>query len=72
MNLNSGVMRRASLATAVAIAGLCSAAFAGTASAKSYNLNAGTAATKGKANAKGSVTFPSAKKFKVTGTVRDI
>ena len=37
-----------------------------------YNLNAGTAATKGKANAKGSVTFPSAKKFKVTGTVRDI
>ena len=53
-------------------AALCSAAFAGPAMAKSYNLTVGTSATPGKANAKGSVTFPSAKQFKVTGTVRDI
>ncbi len=72
MDLNTGVTRRVSLVTGVAVAGLCSAAFAGPASAKPYNLTVGTSATPGKANAKGSVTFPSAKQFKVTGTVRDI
>jgi hypothetical protein len=61
-----------SLVSGFGVAALCSAAFASPAMAKSYNLNAGTATTKGKANAKGNVTFPSAKRFKVTGTVRDI
>jgi hypothetical protein len=72
MDLSNGARKRVTLVAGVAVAALCSAAFASPAMAKSYNLNAGTAATKGKANAKGNVTFPSAKKFKVTGTVRDI
>ena len=51
---------------------LCSTAFASPAKAKPYNLNVGTAATKGKANAKGTVTFPAPKRFKVTGTINDL
>lgn len=56
----------------VAIAGLACVASADAAQAASYNLNTGTQVTKGKANAKGTVTFPGPKRVKVSGTVNDI
>ena len=45
---------------------------AGTAEAKGFSLTTGTTYTKGKAHAAGNVTFPTAKKFHVTGTVDDL
>jgi hypothetical protein len=57
------------------VASFTTAAFlvlAGSAQAKGYNLTTGTAVTKGKANAAGTVTFPTAKSFHVKGTVNDL
>ena len=45
---------------------------AASAEAKTYSLRTGTTYTKGTASASGTVTFPSAKRFHVKGTVNDI
>lgn len=58
MNLNLGVKPRVSLLAGAGLVTLCSAAFASPALAKPYTLNVGEQATKGKATAKGNVTFP--------------
>jgi hypothetical protein len=55
-----------------ALAGAAVLLCAGTAEAKGYKLATGTTYTKGKARASGNVTFPSAKRFHVKGTVDDI
>ncbi len=65
-------MRNRNQWACAAIAVLASAAFADAAQAASYNLTAGAQVTKGKAHAKGTVTFPAAKRVKVSGTVNDI
>jgi hypothetical protein len=58
--------------TVAALAGAAVLLCAGTAEAKTYKLATGTTYTKGKARASGNITFPSAKRFHVKGSVDDI